>query len=59
MLVCLSPLSLQLFLEWVVRYLLLSKPDLVRLLFKAFDSSKRGDMSRAGMLTVIVCMFVV
>ena len=40
----------QLFLEWLVRFLLLGKPDLIRMLFKAFDTSKRGDMTRAGTL---------
>jgi hypothetical protein len=38
----------QLFLEWLTRFMLLGKQDLLKLLFRAFDNSRKGDMSRAG-----------
>lgn len=37
----------------------MNKQDLIRLLFRAFDSSKRGDMTRAGGCGVCVCFYCV
>lgn len=43
----------QLFVEWIARFLLLSKQDMTRIIFRAFDSSKRGDMTRGDFIYMV------
>lgn len=49
-------LKFRLWLEWTARFCLMSKDDLIRLVYRGFDSARNGTMTRKDLNTLIAVL---